>query len=444
MNRPTITILAALLACGVEAAPMAGYLMGYFTESPGGDDNSWSLHLAVSRDGLEWMPLNQNLAVQDSMISQHGIRDPHFVRLREGGFVVLATDQRNTEDSHPTIHLWDTADFVVFDNERTAKLHDTGMHTFAPEAFWDPDKGRYAVIWAGDTDRNRIFVNYTSDFVEFGPHELFFDPGRDCADATLAGASGDGTHHLFLADPEAGGLMEARSGTLKPGSFSSVEGAGVGAGRALRAPTAFPSIAGDEWFLWAQSREGRFHAWTSGDLAGGDWVELERARFSHPPNAMHATVIRITGPEMEQLVEVWGEPTWRRLRCHTDPGLLLRHKDFRGMVSPGPFDPYEDAMWLVGPGLADRKGVSLESVNFPGRFLRERRGVLVVEGDDGSPEFAASATFRQVPGLADERASSFLLPGDPARYILHRKGIARVAEVKTAGDRERATFQLVY
>jgi non-reducing end alpha-L-arabinofuranosidase len=34
--------------------------MGYFKESPNQSGDNYALHLAVSSDGLNWMPLNQN------------------------------------------------------------------------------------------------------------------------------------------------------------------------------------------------------------------------------------------------------------------------------------------------------------------------------------------------------------------------------------------------
>jgi hypothetical protein len=52
----------------------------------------------------------------------------------------------------------------------------------------------------------------------------------------------------------------------------------------------------------------------------------------------------------------------------------------------------QDAAFLVRPGNAG-KGVSLESVNFPGRFLRHSGFVLYVHKNDGSALFKKDSTF---------------------------------------------------
>lgn len=51
------------LASEASAATYAGYAMAYFTESPSMTAANYSLHLAVSSDGLNWTPLNQNNSV---------------------------------------------------------------------------------------------------------------------------------------------------------------------------------------------------------------------------------------------------------------------------------------------------------------------------------------------------------------------------------------------
>ncbi len=441
---------------------MAGFVMGYFTESPRGDATSWSLHLALSEDGLEWMPLNQNHAVVDAMIPQHGMRDPCFIRLEagkdgedgeageageDGGFVVLATDQRNWTEAYPTIHIWDTSDFVEFENERTAKLHDTPMHTFSPDAFWDPEKERYGVIWSGNTDRNRVYVNYTRDFVEFGPHELYFDPGTDCVDPTVVAGVEDGVNVLYYCDAANRKLHGSRSDSLAPGSFEVESYTGPIGTAAIASPMLFESLGGGTWYLWGigpDPRRGRFEAWTTKDIAAGEWKPVDPGSYTQPANARQATVLPLTRGEMDRLVEVWGKPDWRRFRCLGDPSLFLRHYSYVARVSAYPFDPYEDMMWMMRAGLADRDKLSLESVNFPGRYLRARDGKLVLDEEEDTAEFAASATFEKVAGLADDKHCSFRLAGGPDRYILHRDGEVRVAAVKTPEDRVAATFQMVY
>lgn len=91
--------------------------------------------------------------------------------------------------------------------------------------------------------------------------------------------------------------------------------------------------------------------------------------------------------------------------------MCLRHQDFRikllefnpGLIPPDPRPETpeekllrEDSTFKVVRGLADPAGVSFESVNFPGRFIRHRDFHLFLEPAD-SDLARRDATFIVVP-----------------------------------------------
>ncbi len=81
----------------------------------------------------------------------------------------------------------------------------------------------------------------------------------------------------------------------------------------------------------------------------------------------------------------------------TVAGLRVRHRDFRIEVSAvGPASsPTDraDATFAVRRGLADDDCVSLEAVNFPGRFVRHRDFRLLLDPRADTALFRADATF---------------------------------------------------
>src|SRR4030095_8361338 len=107
IRRNTVTLLVALCTATTAAAVVAGappasaantaYVMAYFTESPSMQGANYGLHLAVSSDGLNWSPLNQNNAVVTPTQGTLGLRDPFILRKQDGTFVVLATDLNGTD-----------------------------------------------------------------------------------------------------------------------------------------------------------------------------------------------------------------------------------------------------------------------------------------------------------------------------------------------------------
>src|SRR3954469_17266305 len=134
---------AALGALGRPGAALAatysGYAMAYFTESPSMTAANYSLHLAVSSDGLNWTPLNQNNPVATPTAGSKGLRDPFILRKQDGTFEVLATDLNGTDWSVNSqyIHVWDSTDLRSFTNYRRLKVHSLSTHSWAPEAYWD-------------------------------------------------------------------------------------------------------------------------------------------------------------------------------------------------------------------------------------------------------------------------------------------------------------------
>jgi hypothetical protein len=101
------------------------------------------------------------------------------------------------------------------------------------------------------------------------------------------------------------------------------------------------------------------------------------------------------------------------LRAKSFP-MFLRHRDFR-MRLEGPTGSTDrqfanDSTFLLVPGLADPSGISFESLNFRGRFIRHRDFHLFVEPDD-SPNLAPDATFfKEFPSVLIDSGTA-LEPG---------------------------------
>ncbi|MBL1285430.1 family 43 glycosylhydrolase [Streptomyces sp. NPDC057067] len=121
------------------------------------------------------------------------------------------------------------------------------------------------------------------------------------------------------------------------------------------------------------------------------------------------------------------------------PNRFIRHAWSRGRVDPD-VTPYADMQWKVVPGLADPSAVSLESVNFPGHFLRQRDGEVWSEARTDDAGFLADATWRRVPGLSDRSLTSFESISSPGRYLRHRDALL-YAERVAPGERPGATFR---
>ncbi|MEV0570862.1 glycoside hydrolase family 43 protein [Dactylosporangium sp. NPDC050588] len=444
----------ALLTSGAPAwaAPTyGGYVMGYFTESPNRIADDYGLHLAVSIDGLNWTPLNQNAAVVTPTAGTGGLRDPFIMRKQDNTFVVLATDLRGTDFSQPNqyIHIWDSPDLRSFTGYRRVRMHTMPTHTWAPEAFWDASRGQYGIVYSANSGgRDAFYVNYTNDFRTVSAAQVYFDPGFNVLDATVH--VGSGMNYLYYKSFADGRLYGARSTSLAPRSFDrGTYTSGVVNG-GIEAPIVVKANDRNEWFLWGDSFapvNGELYVWRSGDIAGNGWTPLGKDRYTQPLNAKHPTITPITAAEHTALLARWGAPAWNRIKSYNFPDHLIRHAGTTARIDPYPFDPYADAQWRLRPGLANTSGLSFESVNMPGRYLRHTNYVLTLAANDGSATFAADATFYRTTGLADAGWTSLRSHNFPDRYIRHTNYQLRIDPISASSSeaaRADATFQIGY
>ncbi|MFD7940316.1 glycoside hydrolase family 43 protein [Streptomyces sp. NPDC059755] len=436
------------LTLGVPSAHAAdsAYVMGYFTESTSlGAGTDYGLHLAVSTDGLQWMPLNQNNPVATPTEGALGLRDPFILRKQDGTYVVIATDLKGTDWSYVSqyVHVWNSADLRTFTGYHRLKLHDMNTHSWAPEAFWDAGRGQYALIYSAvnSSGHNVIMVNYTTDFVTASAPQVFFDPGYDVIDGDMA-VGVNGVNYLYFKKDQT--LVGARSGSLDPGSFT-VFNTGVAHG-GTEAPTLVKSLTSSTWWLWGDTYtpNGVFYAWQSTDLSAGTWTALDQKTYTQPVNSKHCGVTTITSTQYSNLVAKWGAPAWNRLKSYNYPDRYVRHANYVGRIDAYPFDLYTDSQWKLVPGLADSTGVSFQSVNYPTRYLRHYNYQLQLDVNDGTSAFAGDATFYRTAGLADSGWASFRSYNNPTRYIRHANYVLRIDPVSTATEKQDATFYVGY
>jgi GH43 family beta-xylosidase len=128
-----------------------------------------------------------------------------------------------------------------------------------------------------------------------------------------------------------------------------------------------------------------------------------------------------------------------RLAAHDQPDRYLRHWEYRVRLESNVAN-LADSQFRVVTGLANSAGVSLESTNFPGYYLRHRNHQIWVEANDGSNLFRQDATFMARAGLADAGKLSLESVNFPGQYVRHRDGLLYLEAVPDATGRASATF----
>jgi hypothetical protein len=425
------------------------YVMGYFTETPLNEGNEFSLHLAYSYDGLNWIPLNNNKPILDPQIGERGLRDPFVYKKQDGSFVILATNMWNSE----YIMCYDSPDLITFENGRLLQLNSEGMHSWAPEVFFDKKINKYGIFWSGNTDdRNRIYVNYTEDFVTVSDPIIYFDPGYNVIDAAIE--EHEGSFYMYFKDertpdeaPTDGKRMKGTySASLEPRSFDHNQYTRPIGEPMIEASIIIKKYEENKWYLYGDCYypvNGRMFVWETEDLARGEWTPLNRRDYNPPLNAKHGSVTRITKKELDRLLHHWGDkPQWNRLKSYNSPDCYVRHEKSFAQIAHYPFDSYKSSQWIIVPGLADKAGISFESLQNRGHFLRNVNYALQLARNDESDDFKAEETFIPTQGLSDSSWSSFRSFRYPDKFITLDGIYLRVSDVNDDIDKQLATFQI--
>jgi GH43 family beta-xylosidase len=121
-------------------------------------------------------------------------------------------------------------------------------------------------------------------------------------------------------------------------------------------------------------------------------------------------------------------------------GLVVRHAEFRLRVE-GNVRAVADSWFRFTPGHLGACTVSVQSVNYPDRYVAAGEGVLRIEPYADTDAYGLATSFVRVPGLADRSGVSLRLPDDPGAYVAHDNGRLVVARPgRGRAERARATF----
>ncbi|WP_199442176.1 glycoside hydrolase family 43 protein [Umezawaea beigongshangensis] len=439
-RRAITALVAALLTvtCAVAtptgaaaaAAAYEGYLFAYFTGE--GTADGEQVHFAVSRgnDPLRYDVLNGGRPALVSTVGTKGVRDPFVMRKQDGTFVLVATDLRMyrgpswdqvQRTGSRSIVVWESADLVTWSAPRAVVVADsTAGNVWAPEAYYDPALGKYVVFWASklyaasDPDHtastyNRMLYATTTDFRTFSAPKVWVDPGYSVIDSTVIGH--DGTYHRFTKDERSSStgspcgkfVLQERATSLTSTSYSPVaECIGKGVIGQGEGPLIFKSNTENRWYLFVDEFTGRGYVpFESTDLASGRWTEVTGAQL--PASPRHGAVVPITKAELDRVagartaVPVTAGKRTVRAMTSGFTTSVWRHGDFAGRIDPisasSPLPDRQDATFAVVPGLADPSCSSFESVNFPGRFLRQADLRLRLDARATTASHRADATF---------------------------------------------------
>ncbi len=273
----------------------SGYLFAYFQQ--GRASMGDGLHLAWSKDGLDWKKLNRGRIYFKP--GQGMFRDPFILQGPDGTFHLTWTSSRKS------IGYANSRDLKNWTGEKYLPVMEPepgALNCWAPEMFYDADKKIFLIFWsttipgrfpatdsAGDSKYNhRIYYTATTDFETFSPAKLFFDPGFNCIDATLIKAGEE--YFLFLKNET---LKPARKYIVSAQAQNPEGPFGPVSGPITPGWSEGPSLIriGEQWFLYYDLYAKKNYGLSvSRDLK--QWQDLS-GKLKMPRGARHGCVFKV-------------------------------------------------------------------------------------------------------------------------------------------------------
>ncbi|WP_432467817.1 LamG-like jellyroll fold domain-containing protein [Agarivorans sp. Z349TD_8] len=308
------------------------YMFSYFTGEGTADGEQVYFALSNGNNPLDWQTLNSEQPVLSTTLGEKGARDPFIIRSPEGDkFFMIATDLkiygnwdwgRSQTWGSRSLLVWESNDLVNWSDARLVQVSpDTAGNTWAPEAFWDPERNAYVVFWASkiyndashsNGTYNKMMYALTRDFVNFSDAQVWVDEGYSTIDSTLI--KHDDVYYRFTKDERSASesacgkfILSETSTTLNNDNWDfQSECIGKGDMSQGEGPLVFKSNTEQKWYLFIDEFGGRgYIPFETTDLSSGNWSLAKD--YTLPSRPRHGTVLPVTAKEYRAILNKWGK-----------------------------------------------------------------------------------------------------------------------------------------
>lgn len=287
------------------------YLFSYFTDN--GQDG---LHLAYSHDGLKWEKLKDGKSLVTPTVGNDKLmRDPFILLGKDGLFHMVWTSswkdkQIGYASSKDLINWSEQKAIPVMAHEPTAK------NCWAPEMVYDPANKNYIIFWAttipgrhsdmasSESEKglnHRMYCTTTSDFQNFSPTKIFFNPNFSVIDATILPKGN--TFYMFLKNenpnPPEKNIRISKS-TNASGPYPIVVSAPITGKYWAEGPTAL-EVNDYVYVYFDKYMEHKYGAARSKNMK--DWEDVSD-KVNFPDGVRHGTAFKVSNEIFKNLIQL--------------------------------------------------------------------------------------------------------------------------------------------
>ncbi len=284
------------------------YLFVYFVGNGEGQER---LHFALSPDGYNFTPLNNNEAVIIQTKGKKCVRDPYIFKGQDGCYYIIGTDMRCEEgwESNHALITWKSTDLINWTDETLIDMREMGdnfadtTRAWAPQAIWDSEKGKYMLYWAHSTKRHNtagMYYAYSDDMKTITEPQPLYCRSIQTIDGDIIYNEKNGLYYLYFKHDEDQTIAYVTSDKLsgpyedKP-TVVSLAPSGVEGSQMYR-------INGtDTWvMIMDEYGKGRFFMQQTEDFK--TYVPVASEDYSMNFGPRHGSVVSISDEEYERLL----------------------------------------------------------------------------------------------------------------------------------------------
>ncbi|MBR5438422.1 MAG: glycoside hydrolase family 43 protein [Clostridia bacterium] len=186
------------------------YLFVYFVGNGEGEER---IHFAVSEDGYNFTPLNNNEAVITQHKGKKCVRDPYILKGQDGFYYIVGTDMKCEEgwESNHALVTWKSKNLIEWTDETIIDIKDIGekykntTRAWAPQALWHEEKQTYMLYWAHSTKEHNtagMYYAFTDDFKTITEPQKMYCRDIHTIDGDIIYNKKNGKYYLYFKHDE--------------------------------------------------------------------------------------------------------------------------------------------------------------------------------------------------------------------------------------------------
>ncbi len=288
------------------------YLFVYFT---GNGESEERIHFAVSEDGYNFRPLNNNEAVITQHKGKKCVRDPYILKGCDGCYYIVGTDMKCEEgwESNHALVTWKSRDLISWTDETIIDIQSLGgeftntTRAWAPQAIWHEEKKTYMLYWAHSTKEHNtagMYYAFTDDFKIITTPQKMYCRDVQTIDGDIIYNKENKKYYLYFKHEEKQAIAYVVSDRPE-GPYTDEPVIVSVAPSGVEGSEMYPINGTDTWVMvMDEYSKGRFFMQQTEDFVS--YLPVSADDYSMDFGPRHGSICSVSDEEYERLIKYFG------------------------------------------------------------------------------------------------------------------------------------------